>query len=366
MIALYVLAAVVGVILLTLYFRSIVVVALLNSKSNDFFERTARKTAVAIVQRFIAKDASYEEVQRRQAWIMPLFTLFSVVMWFLLVQLAFTGILWGLRIEPEFWRALSASGSALSTLGYLTPSSLIGEYLAVFQAAIGLAVVMLLFTFVPGYQASVQVRERKVGWLYARADHEANSERYVSWLLAKKHGDAIGEGWEDWEHWFRGIRETHTLAPILSYVPSIYPGTSWIATSSAVLDAATATIACLGQSAPTEVRICQREGRVTMRLIAASLGIGAPDMTETTSSAMLRRFDGLYDALSAAGLPVNPDKAKCLEDYTAMRMDYAPWIKQVAAATLTPMKRLDLSNRDHGSEPTPAAEHGPRSAPPHH
>ncbi|WP_051231710.1 hypothetical protein [Kaistia adipata] len=366
MFVLYVLAAVVGVFLLVLYFRSIVVVALLNSKSSDIFERTARKTAVAIVQRFIADDASYEEAQRRQAWIMPLFTLFSVVTWFLLVQLAFTGILWGLRIEPEFWRALSASGSALSTLGYLTPSSLIGEYLAVFQAAIGLAVVMLLFTFVPGYQTSVQTRERKVGWLYARADHEANSERYLSWLLAKKHADAIGEGWEDWEHWFRGIRETHTLSPILSYVPSIYPGTSWLATSSAVLDAATAVTACLGPNTPSEVRICQREGTVTMRLIAASLGIGAPEMSEALSSAMLRRFDGLYDALVAAGLPVPADKAKCLEDYTAMRAEYAPWIRQVAAATLTPMKRLDLSDRDRGHHPKPAAEQGPRSAEPHH
>jgi hypothetical protein len=351
MIALYALAAVSGIVLLLLYFRSIVVVALLNSKSTDVFERTARKTAVAIVQRFISKDAGYEEVQRRQAWIMPLFTLLAVVTWFLLVQLAFTGILWGLRIEPEFWRALSASGSALSTLGYLTPSSLIGEYLAVFQAAIGLAVVMLLFTFVPGYQASVQVRERKVGWLYARADHEANSERYIGWLLS--NSDGVRHGWEDWEHWFRGIRETHTLSPILAYVPSIYPGTSWIATSSAVLDAATAVTACLGQNAPSEVRICQREGMVTMRLIAASLGIGAPDATEPPPSAMFRRFDGLYDALVAAGLPVVGDKDKCLEDYKAMRAEYAPWIKQVAAATLTPMKRLDLSDR-HRSQP-PAA-----------
>jgi hypothetical protein len=353
MIALYALAAVTGIILLTLYFRSIVVVALLNSKSNDIFERIARRTAVAIVQRFIGKDTSYEHIQRRQAWIMPLFTLFAVVTWFLLVQLAFTGILWGLRIEPEFWRALSASGSALSTLGYLTPSSLIGEYLAVFQAAIGLAVVMLLFTFVPGYQASVQTRERKVGWLYARADHEANSERYVSWLLA--NNDGVQHGWEDWEHWFRGIRETHTLSPILAYVPSIYPGTSWLATSSAVLDAATAVTACLGPKTPSSVSICRREGTVTMQLIAASLGIAKLPAETAPQPSAVPRFHGLYEAIVAAGLPVVGDQSECLRNYTAMRAEYAPYIRQVAAATLTPMKRLDLSDRDRGQQTVPPA-----------
>jgi hypothetical protein len=358
MIALYALAAVTGIFLLTLYFRSIVVVALLNSKSRDIFERTARKTAVAIVQRFIGKNASYEEIQHRQAWIMPLFTLLAVLTWFLLVQIAFTGILWGLRIEPDFWRALSASGSALSTLGYLTPSSLAGEYLAVFQAAIGLAVVMLLFTFVPGYQASVHVRERKVGWLYARADQEANSERYVGWLLTRKDGDGIRHGWEDWEHWFRGIRETHTLSPILAYVPSIYPGTSWLATASAILDSATALIACLGPDEAPEAGICLREGAMTMKLIAAALDVDTRVSTLPPAPSTVPRFHGLYDALVAAGLPVVGDKASCLQTYSAMREDYAPYIRQVAAATMTPMRRLDVSDHGRGPGAGPTAPQG--------
>ncbi|HEV7286390.1 MAG TPA: hypothetical protein VGN75_16160 [Kaistia sp.] len=341
-IALYVLACLVGAILLALYFRSIVVVALLNSKSNDFVERNARRSAVAIIQRFIGRSIGYTEIQRRQAWIMPLFVLLAVVTWFLLVQIAFTGILWGLRIEPDFWRALSASGSALSTLGYLTPSTLVGEYLAVFQAAIGLAVVMLLFTFVPGYQAAIQTRERRVGWFYARTEDEASSERYLGWLLEKKDDGGIAEGWEDWENWFRGIRETHTLSPILSYVPSIYPGTSWIATSLSVLDTANALTACLGRQAPAEARLCRREGATTMRLIAGALGVGAPPRPHGRS-ADTNRFDRLYDALVAAGLPVIHDRAECRRSYLAMRVEYAPFIQQVAVATLTPTSVLDVT-----------------------
>lgn len=342
MIALYILAALTGIILLTLYFRSVAVVALLNSKNNDIFERFARKSAIAIVQRFIRKDTSYEQIQQRQAWIMPLFVLIAIVTWFLLIQIAFTGILWGLRIETDFWRALSASGSALSTLGYLTPSSLAGEYLAVFQAAIGLVAVILLFTFIPGYQTSIQIRERKVGWLYGRADQQANSERYVQWLLASPEG--IHHGWEDWEHWFRGIRETHPLSPILAYMPSIYPGTSWLATSSAILDTATAIAACLGPKTPSDVLICGREGTITMQLIAESLGINTPKSELPPQTHVAPRFHGLYSAFVKAGLPVG-DEAECLRTYETMRSEYALCIRLVAAATLTPMKQLDVSNR---------------------
>ncbi|WEK50056.1 MAG: hypothetical protein P0Y66_20705 [Candidatus Kaistia colombiensis] len=359
-IALHILASLAGVLLLVLYFRSIVVVALLNSKADDFIERNARRSAVAIVHRFISRDGGDAEIQRRrQAWIMPLFVLIAVVTWFLLVQIAFTGILWGLRIEPGFWRALSASGSALSTLGYLTPSTLVGEYLAVFQAAIGLAVVMLLFTFVPGYQASIQTRERRVGWLYARTDDVATGERYLGWLLAKNDDAGIQVGWEDWENWFRGIRETHTLSPILSFVPSIYRGTSWIVTASSVLDAATATVACLDQNAPTEARICRREGATTMRLIAAALGAGAPARPPAVRSGETDGFDRLYAILVAAGLPVAGDREQCHRTYAALRADYAPYVEQIAAATLTPIALLDATRPSQGatatSEPAAAA-----------
>ncbi|WP_336800775.1 hypothetical protein [Kaistia sp. MMO-174] len=342
MIALHILACLAGVLLLVLYFRSIVVVALLNSKAHDAIERTARRGAVAIVQRFIHPSADYADIQRRQAWIMPIFVLLAVVTWFLLVQIAFTGILWGLRIEPDLWRALSASGSALSTLGYLTPSTLAGEYLAVFQAAIGLAVVMLLFTFVPGYQAAVQTRERQVGWLYARTDDEATGDRYLDWLTTAKGDIDISKGWEDWEDWFRGMRETHTLSPILSYVPSIYRGTSWIASAASVLDAATAVVACLGKNAPDEARICRREGAKTMRLIAAALDTGEPSRPSAAKHQESERFDSLHAILAEAGLPVG-DKAESFRSYVALRAEYAPFISHIAAATLTPMTLLDAA-----------------------
>jgi len=340
--ALHLLAMGLGILLLVVYFRSIVVVALLNSTTRDFVERGVRRSAVAIVHGFIRPHLSYAEIQQKQARILPLFVLFAVLSWFVMVQLAFTCILWGLSLEPDLPRALAASGSALSTLGFLTPPTVGGQYLAIFQAAIGLAVVMLLFTFVPGFLAATRTRELRVGWLFARTGGHTSSELYLGWLLNKKEVPGIDEGWEDWERWFRGIRETHTLAPILTYVPSIYAGTSWLAASLSVLDTAAALVACLGERAPPEVRICLREGSATLRLTAAALEVGAPPRPALHDTDALR-FDRLHDAIVAAGLPVPDDRDACFRQYAALHAEFAPCIEQIAAATLTPRALLDIA-----------------------
>lgn len=346
-VALHTLAVIVGGGLLIVYFRSIVVVTLLNSRSSDIIERSARRMSVAIVHMCIGKSADHFRVQQSQAWIMPLFILISVIIWFLLVQLAFTGILWGLTIEPDIWRALSASGSALSTLGFLTPSNLVGEYLAVFQAAIGLAIVMLLFTFVPGYQASVQARERKVGWLYARTDEQPTSERFLIWLQGAQGRNHIHDGWDDWEDWFRGLRETHTLSPILAYVPSVYRGKTWVAAASTILDTTSLLIACLERGTPEAARICRQVGVVTLRVIAAEIDGRAPDIASSAPEAnagITLDFDRIYNGMVNAGLPVAENKDHCLREYLAMRAEFVPYLRQIAAATLTPRDLLEPVN----------------------
>ncbi|MBS7698138.1 MULTISPECIES: hypothetical protein [unclassified Chelatococcus] len=337
------LATVGGVILLLVYFRSIVVITLLNSRSSDIIERIARKIAVTVVHGAIGKKSDHDRIQQSQAWIMPLFIITCVIIWFLLVQTAFTGILWGLQIEPDIWRALSASGSALSTLGFLTPSNLVGEYLAIFQAAIGLAIVMLLFTFVPGYQAAVQARERKVGWLYTRTNEAPTAELFFRWLQSTDGRAHILEGWEDWEEWFRGVRETHTLSPILSYVPSIYRGKSWVVAASTVLDMTSVVTACLRHGAPDSVRMCRLVGVNTLQLLALELDGRAPVVDQEmpqASEIRVTEFNNVYDAMVKAGLTLVEDKDRCLREYLAMRAEYAPYLKQIADATLTPRDLL--------------------------
>ena len=93
------------------------------------------------------------------------------------------------------------------------------------------------------------MRERKVGWLYARTGRHPNC---LSLLEALKASGRLNDPgvWHDWEHWFRGVLETHSIAPILTYVPSVYSGTTWVSASAAVLDTTSLLLATLETSRP--------------------------------------------------------------------------------------------------------------------
>ena len=133
------------------------------------------------------------------------------------MQAGFSLLIWSSQAEHSPLQAVIASGSALSTLGFLTPPDIAGQLLAIPEGAMGLGIVVFLLTFVPGYQTAIQARELKVAWLYARVGAEPANFELVEWLqLSGRLEDS--DVWEDWEEWFRNLVETHTLAPVLAFV----------------------------------------------------------------------------------------------------------------------------------------------------
>jgi hypothetical protein len=334
-------AVIAGILGIFLYFRSIVRVMLLNRRERDFVEFGARFAAVHIVHALAGAGRDYERVQRVQAWALPLFIFFSVTSWFLLVQFAFAFILWGLHIEQQWLPALSSSGSALSTLGFKTSPGLNGEFLAIYEAAIGLAVIILLFTFVPGYQAAVQVRERKVGWLYARTGRRPTSASLLESLKHSGQLDNTNSVWEDWEVWFRGVLETHSISPILAYVPAVYRGTTWVGAAAAVLDATSLLLACIDSKQLESVRICRETGVTALRVIAIELHRNIPDdawAPHRVDAKLTASFDHLYAKLTEIGLPVKPDKDECRSMFIALRAEYEASIRHIAQSTLMPIE----------------------------
>ncbi|WP_269933278.1 hypothetical protein [Aminobacter sp. HY435] len=329
---------IVGLIGLFVYFRSVVRVTLLNRRERDALSRAACFLAVSSIQRFTADRRDYVDIQRSQAWILPLFILLSIVSWFLLVQISFGFILWGLKAEASLPYALSASGSALSTLGFKTPPTLLGEFLAIFEAAIGLVIVVLLFSFAPGYLAAVRTRERKVGWLYARTGHNPTC---ASLVTALEQADKVADTavWEDWEAWFRGILETHSISPILAYAPSIYRGTNWVGAAAAVLDSASLVIATLDLRQVNAAHICRHTGIAALNLISNELPVILPKAKSEQGGQAAIDFDKLYETLAASGLPVDSDKEKCRQAFASLRAEYEPSLLRISASTRMPIHR---------------------------
>lgn len=347
----HVAAVILGVLGLLYYFHSIVRVMLINRREDDYVEMFARSTAVSFIHRIIGNDKDYARTQRLQAWVLPIFLFVAVVTWFLLVQVSFAFILWGLRQEPGWPENFSSSGSALSTLGYKTPPQLLGQFLAVFEAGIGLAVVILLFTFVPGYQAAVQVRERKVGWLYARTGSRPTTASLLEALHRSGQLENANSVWETWEHWFRGVYETHSIVPVLSYVPSIYRGASWVGASAAVLDSASLLVACLDEKDTDAARICRTIGTICLKSIAEDLN---PKETAQALAShnvdpnVAANFDSLYDGLVKMGLPVLSDKEACRSKFLSFRGEFEPSVRVIAKSTLMPVDEPWILPHPHG------------------
>ena len=128
---------------------------------------------------------------------MPLYILLLIVVWFALVQVGFSLLIWSSQAEHSVLQAVIASGSALSTLGFLTPPGIAGQLLAIPEGAMGLGIVVFFFTFIPGYQTAIQAREMRVAWLYARAGIGMANFGLVEWLqrsggAANMRGSVLG------------------------------------------------------------------------------------------------------------------------------------------------------------------------------
>ena len=353
-IALNVLAVSIGFLLLFIYFRSIVRVILLNRRERDFIGRSCGRLAVSMVHAVVGDTNDQDRVQRLKAWVMPIYIFLAVVAWFLLVQLAFTFILIGTGVDNEWAHAFMVSGSALSTLGFATPPDLLGQYLAVFEAGIGLAVVILLFTFVPGYQASVQIRERRVGWLYSRTGQHPNAIRLLE--AQKVAGRLDDSDWEEWESWFRGLLETHAISPILCYVPSIYRGTNWVGAAAAVLDTTSLLLAALDRQHTSSARLCRETGVMAVRTIAAELYGSEPVPTPASQLAEpLPDFTTMYERLKELGLPVQSSESECNEAFIRLRAEYEPSLRYISEATLMPVLPPTASPPRQGPSTHPLA-----------
>ena len=221
--------AVLGLLLVLAFLRSVMQLAIVNRQRGDRLARQIGCLVYTALARRALKRRDYSDIQDVLAWVWPFYILLLIVVWFLMVQAGFALLIWSSQAEHSALQAMIASGSALSTLGFLTPPGVAGQLLAIPEGAMGLGIVVFYFTFIPGYQQAIQSREVKVAWLYARGDAGLTNFALVEWLLLSG-GAADASGlWEEGESWFRNLLETHALSPVLAFVPTMHRGQTWLA-----------------------------------------------------------------------------------------------------------------------------------------
>ena len=193
----------VGLLMVLAFLRSMLQVALVNRQRGDWLARRVGWLVYTTIARRALRRHSYDQIQDKLAWILPTYILLLIAAWFALVQAGFSLLIWSSQAEHSLLQAVIASGSALSTLGFLTPPDVAGQLLAIPEGAMGLGIVVFLFTFIPGYQTAIQAQQVKVAWLYARTGPEAAELRTCRMVSAFRKADDMSEVWEDWEGWFR-------------------------------------------------------------------------------------------------------------------------------------------------------------------
>src|ERR1700723_1987386 len=293
-----------GLWLLFLILRSMIRIALMNRHYRDFFaEFTGRAVYTAVALR-LGRNRDAGALHRVLLWVFPAYILSLILVYFVGAMIAFTFLYWGMNAVSTWHQALLASGSALNTLGFATPTSIVGQWLAVPEGALGLGIVVFLFTFIPGYQAVIRSREDKTAWLYARSGDQPTGITLLEWCHQAGDGHNMRDVWEAWEDWFRMLADTHSVLPMLTISPSVQTGQSWVLAASAVLDAAALAASSIETRDVEAAKICIRTGTRALLAIAEALGRASSSAARATARPSRRRYEAARIRLCSAGMPL--------------------------------------------------------------
>src|SRR5580704_17646733 len=177
----YILVAVFGVVLLFLILRSMIRITLMNCHSQDFFAGSTGLVVYTAAALRLRRNRDAKTTHRVLLWFFPVYILSLIVVYFLGAMTAFAFLYWGIRAVGTWHQAFISSGSGLNTLGFATPTTIAGQWLAIPEGALGLGLVVFLFTFIPGYQTVIRVREDRASWLYVHSDGHPSSVKFLEW-----------------------------------------------------------------------------------------------------------------------------------------------------------------------------------------
>lgn len=329
-----VLAVAFGIVTLVYFLLSLARTAILNYPSRDPLLGFVKWMTAQVMHALGLIPALRADRQRRFAWYMPAFILIAILTWFVTVLVAFAALYGAFRAETTLRGALVASGSALTTLGFATPSTPQGEALGIVEGMIGLVIVVFILTFVPGYQSAVQARELQLGWLHRRLGENPTGLRVLLWQQNNAAPDERDGFWATWEGWFRQLRATSTLAAPVVYTPTAFPHQSWVSCTSAILDAAAIYTAAVDCNPACAAAICGDEGTDTVCAVAESIGF-KPRNQSAPQEVTPQEFDAVLARLGQSGIKLECTGDAAWQRFVARRQQYRAALAYISSRTLT-------------------------------
>lgn len=281
---------------------------------------------------------SYERLDRRMALYAPLTLVALPVVWLTIVLLGYTAVFRALGIG-SWTLALEASGSSMTTLGFV-PVTGVPQYLAAFtEAAIGLLLLALLITYLPAMYSAFARREALVSSATVAAGQPPTGWTMLQRYHALAGLDRLEQNiWVPWTAGFVDIEESHTSLAALSFFRSPRPERSWVTAAGAVLDAAALLQSSTTGSHSPPAQLCIRSGSLALGHIADFYGIDHdPDPDPTDPISITRdEWEEVYDGLAAAGLAMVVDRDQAWRDFSGWRVNYDEVLLRMAQLTWAP------------------------------
>ena len=330
----HVLASIVGLWLLFLILRSMIRIALINRHYQDIFAGTAGRVVYTAVSLRLGHKRDARDLHPVLLWFFPAYLLLLILVYFAGAMTAFVLLYWGIGAVSSWHQAFLASGSALNTLGFATPTTVVGQWLAIPEGALGLGIVVFLFTFIPGYQTVIRSREDKTSWLYMRIGDRPTGVALLEWCQRAGIAGDMRDVWEGWEDWFRTLADTHSVLPMLTLSPSVQSGQSWVLAAAAVLDAAALAASSTETKDAESAKICVRTGTRAFVAIADALGRACPKQ-QGMARPVGERYGVARTCLCSAGVPLRSEVSQKThgEERPSLRTQYEEALFFVARRT---------------------------------
>src|SRR6266704_2175817 len=219
------------------------------------------------------------------AFYAPMSVMLLPLTWAILLMIGFTTMFWAVS-EPSLGTALSLSGAAITTEGFLAPKGVAQTTLYIVAGIIGLGIVGLLITFLPTVYSIYSQREEEVTRVAFRFGSPPSGVKVLEQAYLLGLAQELDEFWRTWENWFETMAETHISNSEVIFYRSSQPGTSWITTAGAILD--------------------------------ASALFASNDSNHVTHE----EYDAVCEQLSSAGVPLKGDREESWHAFVSMRSQY--------------------------------------------
>ncbi len=310
---------------------------------NDRLNRVAFRVVRHAFEALAPPTRPYATRDRIMAYYGPVSLMLLPAWWLVLLSLGYTAMFWAVGVRP-LGDAFVDSGSSLLTLGFAHPPVAGAEVLAFTEAALGLALIALLISYLPTIYGAFSRRELLVSLLEVRADTPPSPVVMIT-RFQRLHGlDALGQMWERWEQWFAELEETHTSLPILVFYRSQQAGHSWVNASGAMMDAAALVRSAVDVPMDVKADLMIRAGYLALRRIASYFDIPYdphPGPSDATSIERAR-FDRAVDVLAQSGVPVRADRDAAWHDFNGWRVNYDAALRGLERLTMAPPAWWDL------------------------